>query len=212
VPGDSEATKARILVAATEEFARYGLAGARVDRLAARAPANKQLIYAYFGSKEQLFDRTLESKIEELLDAVPFTAGDLAGYAAALFDYDRAHPELVRLVLWHSLERPGVLQHLHQSAESTSRKISQVAQAQASGAVDATLSAAQLLGIVLAMVHGDVVGIGVGVGSGEAGQAGQAGETGHPGEAGQAGQAGHPVPAEERREALRQAVRRLTEP
>jgi AcrR family transcriptional regulator len=56
---DSAATKERLLEAATAEFAAHGIAGARVDRIAAAARANKQLIYAYFGSKEQLFDAVL---------------------------------------------------------------------------------------------------------------------------------------------------------
>ncbi|HLS57297.1 MAG TPA: TetR/AcrR family transcriptional regulator, partial [Zeimonas sp.] len=34
---DPEATQQAILAAATHEFARYGLDGARVDRIAARA-------------------------------------------------------------------------------------------------------------------------------------------------------------------------------
>ena len=56
---DAEATKARLLAAATAEFAAYGVAGARVDRIAGAAQANKQLIYAYFGSKDDLFDAVL---------------------------------------------------------------------------------------------------------------------------------------------------------
>lgn len=157
MPRDSEATRARILNAATEEFAGHGLAGARVDRLAARAKANKQLIYAYFGSKEQLFDRTLAVRIEELLDAVPFDANDLAGYAGALFDYNHAHPELVRLVLWHLLERPGVLEQLPQSTESMGRKVAALAAAQGAGIVAATPPAEELLALVLALVHGDQI-------------------------------------------------------
>ena len=53
---DAEATKARLLEAATAEFAAYGIAGARIDRIAAAASVNKQMIYAYFGSKDALFD------------------------------------------------------------------------------------------------------------------------------------------------------------
>ncbi|MFD6108194.1 TetR/AcrR family transcriptional regulator, partial [Nocardia salmonicida] len=52
----ADATKARILQAATDEFATYGIAGARVDRIAKTAGANKNLIYIYFGGKDQLFD------------------------------------------------------------------------------------------------------------------------------------------------------------
>ena len=48
---DPERTRHRILSAATEEFARYGLGGARVDRIAARAGANKRMLYYYYGNK-----------------------------------------------------------------------------------------------------------------------------------------------------------------
>jgi AcrR family transcriptional regulator len=153
-PRDSAATKLRILDAATGEFAEYGLAGARVDRIAARAGANKQLLYAYFGSKEALFDSVLEANIALLLDAVPFSAEDLPAYAAALFDFAVAHPELARLVRWHQLERPGVLNRLPQTAESNQRKLDALAKAQRSGKVGDALPADQLLGLLLALIHG----------------------------------------------------------
>ena len=57
---DPEATKARIFESAVTEFARHGIAGARIDRIAAEAKANKQLIYAYFGNKAELFAIVLE--------------------------------------------------------------------------------------------------------------------------------------------------------
>ena len=91
---DATATRARILEAATDEFAAHGLAGARVDRLAARAGANKERIYAYFGSKEGLFDATVEANIEQLIDAVPFTADDLPGYAESLFEFNVEAPRV----------------------------------------------------------------------------------------------------------------------
>lgn len=60
LPRDPAATQRRILQAAKQEFARYGLGGARVDRIAARARSNKRMLYHYFGNKEALFRRTLE--------------------------------------------------------------------------------------------------------------------------------------------------------
>ncbi len=54
------ATKRRILEAALAEFAEKGLAGARVDEIADRAGVNKRMIYAYFGSKEDLWLTVLE--------------------------------------------------------------------------------------------------------------------------------------------------------
>lgn len=56
---DADATKARILAAAKNEFARLGFGGARVDEIAERSDANKRMIYHYFGSKEELFRAVL---------------------------------------------------------------------------------------------------------------------------------------------------------
>jgi AcrR family transcriptional regulator len=150
---DATATRARILEAATAEFAAHGLAGARVDRLAERAGANKERIYAYFGSKEGLFDATVEENIEHLLDAVPFTADDLPTYAVSLFDFNVGHPEFTRLALWHTLERPGVMFRLPHAAESTGRKIVALAAVQQAGLVDDSVPAERLLELVLGLVH-----------------------------------------------------------
>ena len=106
MPPDASATKARLLQAATEEFTAYGVAGARVDRIAARARANKRLIYVHFGTKEELFDIVVQRQLGVLADAVPFTPADLPGYAGALFDWVAAHPEALRLNAWKQLERP----------------------------------------------------------------------------------------------------------
>ena len=56
---DADATKARILAAAKQEFAENGLGGARVDVIADSANANKRMIYHYFGNKEELFRTVL---------------------------------------------------------------------------------------------------------------------------------------------------------
>jgi TetR/AcrR family transcriptional regulator len=52
--------------AARHEFARSGLAGARVDEIAARAGVNKQLVYHYFGDKDALYLAVLEGVYEEI--------------------------------------------------------------------------------------------------------------------------------------------------
>jgi AcrR family transcriptional regulator len=63
---DPERTKARILAAATAEFARYGLGGARVDRIAERAGANKRMLYYYFRDKDNLFLAALEARYADI--------------------------------------------------------------------------------------------------------------------------------------------------
>ncbi|MEU3985792.1 TetR family transcriptional regulator [Streptomyces sp. NPDC026672] len=121
---DSTATRVRLLDAAFDEFVRVGFAGARVDRIAAAASANKQAIYAYFGSKEALFDAVLADRMTFLADLAPFTPQDLPGYTGALFDALTAEPGLLRLTQWKALERPEVSQlereaHITKAAEIT---------------------------------------------------------------------------------------------
>ncbi|MEU4365479.1 TetR family transcriptional regulator [Promicromonospora sp. NPDC023987] len=159
-------TPERIVEAAAAEFARYGLAGARVDRIAERAEANKQRIYAYFGGKEALFDQVVAARILDLMDAVPFEADDLPGYAARLFDFAVGRPDFVRLVLWHSLERPGGFSTPDQSAASSTAsstaKIGALREAQSRQPelVDPVVPADRLLGQVLATVLGSVLTVG----------------------------------------------------
>jgi AcrR family transcriptional regulator len=62
-------TRQKILDAALAEFARYGLGGARVDRIAQRAGANKRMLYYYFGDKEGLFLAALENRYEHIRSA-----------------------------------------------------------------------------------------------------------------------------------------------
>lgn len=66
---DPDRTRARILAAATDEFARFGLGGARVDRIAAAAETNKRMLYYYFGNKEELFLAVLEATYAHIRSA-----------------------------------------------------------------------------------------------------------------------------------------------
>ena len=144
---DSSATKARLLDAAFSEFAAYGIAGARVDRIAEAAGANKRLIYVYFGNKEQLFDEVLQRAMTAGAESVPFDDSDLPGYAGAIFDHLVARPDLMRLRLWKLLERPSAT-GLEQDAFRG--KAAQVAEAQRRGDLDPAMAPDDLLTMVLA--------------------------------------------------------------
>src|ERR1700674_4249713 len=63
---DPNRTREAILRTAQDEFAARGLSGARVDRIAQRAGANKRMIYHYFGSKDGLYRAALERVYEGL--------------------------------------------------------------------------------------------------------------------------------------------------
>lgn len=87
------------------EFSAYGIAGARVDRIAKTAGCNKNLIYIYFENKETLFTTVLKKHLVRVYEDVPFTPDDLPGYAARVFDFAMAHPDLMRLMAWFGLEQ-----------------------------------------------------------------------------------------------------------
>ena len=104
---DGLATRMRIFEAARIEFAEHGLAGARVDRLAAAAHASKERLYAYVGDKRSLFIATIEENFAMLAEAIPFTPHNLPGFAGAVYDHVTAHPEHARMLSWARLEGEG---------------------------------------------------------------------------------------------------------
>lgn len=130
-----EATRRRMIDAATAEFARYGIAGARVDRIVAAAQSNKAQLYGYFGSKDELFDTVFDASIERIMDVVPISAGDLADWAVRLYDEYLDRPDLIRLATWARLERRPAGHLLPDAERVDSVKINAIADAQARGAV-----------------------------------------------------------------------------
>jgi AcrR family transcriptional regulator len=109
---DPDATKVRILAAAEKEFAKHGLGGARVDRIAAQAKSNKRMLYHYFGNKDALFAITVENayaKFREQEAALqldgfePVTA--VRKLVIFTWDYFLAHPEFITLVNSENLHK-----------------------------------------------------------------------------------------------------------
>ncbi|MFF3573923.1 TetR/AcrR family transcriptional regulator [Nocardia jiangxiensis] len=144
----AEETRQKILDAAMEEFARYGIAGARVDRITKNAGVNNALLYRYFGSKLDLFDTVFSRLIEDTVDDVPMDARNLPGYVGALFDYYASHPEVVRLTAWRQLEHPShpMPEALH---ESVKQKTERILEAQESGDLASTLPPDELLTVII---------------------------------------------------------------
>ncbi|MCK8681543.1 TetR family transcriptional regulator [Streptomyces lichenis] len=148
MPPDATATKKRLLTAAYHEFAQFGLAGARVDRIAEAAQANKRLIYVHFGNKDDLFDLVVANSLEDLAQAVPFTADDLPGYAGSLFDYLLDHPQVLRLTGWSQLERPDAPPA---QVEAYRPKIGAISSAQQQDLVTTEVTPADVLALLLGL-------------------------------------------------------------
>jgi AcrR family transcriptional regulator len=150
---DAEATKARLLQAATDEFAAHGIAGARVDRIGVAAKANKALIYSYFGNKDQLFDAVMDTHVARVLDQVPFTPADLPGYAGRLFDFLAANPHQLRLATWQRLERAGTGHDPAGLSASMRRKTEAVAEAQSGRLLESAFAPEDLVAFTLALAN-----------------------------------------------------------
>lgn len=146
---NAQATRDRILNAATKEFARHGIAGARVDRIAKAGRANKNLIYVYFGCKDALFTAVMGRHMRRLHDEVPLTPDDLPGYAVGLFDFALAQPDLMRLFAWIGLERRSPDSPEHTAGAAA--KLAGIAQAQAAGLVRAEDTPAFIFSAVIAL-------------------------------------------------------------
>jgi AcrR family transcriptional regulator len=62
-------SRAALLAAAAEEFARHGPKGARIQAIVQRAGVNERMIYHHFGSKDGLYAAVLEAQSRGLVEA-----------------------------------------------------------------------------------------------------------------------------------------------
>ncbi len=109
---DPERTMAEILSVATKEFADKGLAGARIDEIAAATRTSKRMIYYYFGNKDGLYVAVLEAaygrmrQIEAALhlkDLTPEMA--LQNLVEFTYDHHQSNEDFIRLVMSENVNR-----------------------------------------------------------------------------------------------------------
>lgn len=128
-----EQSRQKILKSATDEFALFGFARARVDRIAENAGLNKSLIYHYFGSKEQLYSNVLRAayvKIRNGEKELQLPTSDPEASIRALirftFDYYRDNPEFVLLLASENLLQGKFLREISDIKKLQSPLISQL--------------------------------------------------------------------------------------
>ena len=116
---DAAATRARILKAASLEFAQYGFGGARGDRIARRARSSERMVYYYFGNKQGLFREVLEAAYQALaqaeqglvLDDLPASEA-LGRFCRFVWRWYHAHPEFIGVL---TVENQQQARHLRRS-------------------------------------------------------------------------------------------------
>ena len=113
---DPARTMAEILEVATHEFADKGLAGARIDEIAAATRTSKRMIYYYFGSKDGLYLAVLEEAYRRMRSIEADLHLDDLAPAAALrrlveftYDHHRDNEDFIRLVMSENIHRAEYL-------------------------------------------------------------------------------------------------------
>lgn len=109
---DPERTMANILEVAMAEFAEKGLAGARIDEIAAATQTSKRMIYYYFQSKEGLYLAVLEESYRRMREIESQQHLENLTPEAALrrlveftFDHHVSHENYIRLVISENMNR-----------------------------------------------------------------------------------------------------------
>jgi TetR/AcrR family transcriptional regulator len=152
----SDDRRERILEVAVDEFAQKGFAGARVDAIARRARANKQLVYYYFGGKLGLYTAVLGRMIEGAQEKIVAESqrstlkGKLQTMAGRSTDPNAVRWQ--RLLAWEALD--GSAEEMireDERRETWQRHVVNVKDAQASGEVDPDLEP-DLLALALVSV------------------------------------------------------------
>jgi TetR/AcrR family transcriptional regulator len=129
--GQPEESRAAILLAAAQEFADHGIAGARTDAIAREARVNKALIYYYFKDKETLYGAVLDGAFSGLKASVfRVLDGDLPprekilAYVGAYFDFiasNQVYPRLMQREMMRAKE--GTSTHLDKLIKNYFRPI-----------------------------------------------------------------------------------------
>ena len=124
-------TKTRILSAASSLFSAAGLNGARIDEIAAAAGVNKQRIYAYFGSKNKLFEAVLLDVFQRVelfsqktlakAERQPDRITDIV--INGFLQVHASHPDLWRLLAWANLEGPQWTNALNQARKKENEQL-----------------------------------------------------------------------------------------
>ena len=141
---DPEGTRRNILEIASEEFALNGLAGARVDEIAARTRSSKRMIYYYFGDKEGLYVSALENAYRQVREGEAKLDTDGLPAVEALrklveftFDHHHHHEDFIRMVMIENIHRGEYLDRSEAIRDLNAAAIDHIAHIYARGVEEA---------------------------------------------------------------------------
>jgi len=136
----AQATRDKILRAATKVFARYGYEGGSVEKISSLAKSYDRMIYYYYGSKEGLFIAVLEGIYRRMDEAEAKVVPDPSDPVEALktvirfkMDYYRRNPDFVNLLNTENLHKGRHVSKSDRRGEYSSHAMQIIEQILASG-------------------------------------------------------------------------------
>ena len=160
---DNGSTEQAILKAAEEEFLEKGLDGARTVRIARSAGVTHSMLHYYFRTKEQLFDRIMESQFQLIVRSVLSCLGDeslpllerIRSGMSDHFDFLTGNPGLPRFMLNEVLNKPDVYAALQDGLSRNGKGIIEGLQA----AVDKAAEAGEIERVDARMLAMDIMAL-----------------------------------------------------
>lgn len=128
--------RGEILEAARSEFAQYGLAGARIDRIARTAQASKERLYAHFGDKETLFREVVAADGAEFIRSVTLRPEAVPEFVGDIYDLACRRPEHLRMIDWARLEGFNLGEPFLDGQHIPDQALAAIEAAQAGGQID----------------------------------------------------------------------------
>ncbi|MDE5744381.1 MAG: TetR/AcrR family transcriptional regulator [Paramuribaculum sp.] len=133
-----QSTENKILVAAEKEFLRIGYAAARTTTIADAAGVTHAMLHYYFRTKEKLFEKVIESKMELIRDMM---LGSLVAPDVPLFKkletavsnhlaFLAANPDLPRFFVNEICTDPSKMETVTEFIRTNAGKVSEALQAQ----------------------------------------------------------------------------------
>jgi len=130
----AQATREKILKAATQVFAKHGYQGGSVEKISRAAKSVDRMIYYYFGSKEGLFTEVIEGMYRRMNEAeaqlrlnVEDPVAALEQVIAFVLGYYRAHPEFITLLNTENLLQGRHIARSPRAAEYSSPAVGVIA-------------------------------------------------------------------------------------
>ncbi|MHC9294163.1 TetR family transcriptional regulator [Mycobacterium sp. LTG2003] len=140
-----------IFSAARSEFAQYGLAGARIDRIARSAQASKERLYAHFGDKETLFREVFAADGAEFFRSVTLRPEAVPEFVGEVYDLGLRKPEHLRMIMWAQLEGFMLDEPQSDGHPIPAHAVAAIEAAQAGGYVDSSWDSTDLLALLFSI-------------------------------------------------------------